>query len=106
VLAVAVVTRYRRRLARWWRATYAVSAITAQYLNFFVLIAQLFLKVPVLKTLAPTQSEPVFTVTQLITLELFAGLAVVAALRFRQSTAVGSSHRESVDSLMSPTYAK
>ena len=43
----------------------------ALYLNFFVLIVQSFQKVPVLKTLAPTQSEPPFAITQLIALAAF-----------------------------------
>jgi hypothetical protein len=106
VLSVAVIARYQGRLAGWWRGTYVVSAVTAQYLNFFVLIVQLFLKVPVLKALAPTQSEPVFVVTQLITLAVFIGLALAAALRFRQGTAIWSSHRASVEDLISATAAK
>src|SRR5262245_30180226 len=57
-LIVAVVARYQRRLLGPWRAAYVLSAVTAQYLNFLVLIVQLYQKVPVLKALAPTQTEP------------------------------------------------
>ena len=106
VLSVAVLARYQRRLAGWWRPTYVVSAVTAQYLNFFVLIVQLFLKVPALKALAPTQSEPVFAVTQLITLGVFVGLAFAAILRFRQGTAMAFSHRASADGLTTATAGK
>ena len=40
--------------------TYHISltAIAAQYFNVFVGIAQAFEKIPLLKSLAPTQSEP------------------------------------------------
>jgi len=82
VLAVAVYARYRRQLGGRWRRTYVISAVTAQYLNFFVLVVQLFLKVPALKALAPTQTEPVFAVAQLVTLATFIGVGVAAAVRF------------------------
>jgi len=42
VLAVAIFARYARRLAGIWRRVYAVTAVIALYLNFFVLIVQLF----------------------------------------------------------------
>jgi hypothetical protein len=60
-----------------------VSAVVALYLNVFVLIAQLFQKVPQLKALAPTQSEPPFAVTQLGVLVLFVLLGIVATIKFR-----------------------
>ncbi len=44
---------------------------------------QLFEKVPDLKALAPTQSEPPFKVTQLIVLVVFVVLAITASIRFR-----------------------
>jgi hypothetical protein len=55
----------------------------ALYLNCFVLVAQLFMKVPALKALAPTQKEPPFLVAQLIVLAVFIGLTILAAKRFR-----------------------
>ena len=57
VLSIAIFSRYRRHLARLWRPTYVVTATLSLYLNVFVLIVQLFMKVPALKSLAPTQSE-------------------------------------------------
>ena|SRR5271157_3540378 len=83
VLAVAIFARYARRLTGIWRRVYVVTAVIALYLNFFVLIVQSFQKVPVLKTLAPTQSEPPFAITQLIALAAFIALGVLAAIRFR-----------------------
>ena len=59
-----------------------VGAVLAQYLNFFVLIVQSFQKIPALKTLAPTQKEPPFAITQLVFLILFIVLGVVAVNKF------------------------
>jgi len=82
VLAFAILARYRYRLAGAWRRTYAVTAVVALYLNVFVLIAQLFMKVPALRALAPTQSEGPFKLSQLAALAIFAALAVRAAMKF------------------------
>lgn len=83
VLAVAIFARYSRHLSGAWRWIYVVTAMLALYLNVFVLIVQLFQKVPALKALAPTQSEPPFQVTQLAALVVFVVLTILAAIRFR-----------------------
>jgi len=54
----------------------------ALYLNIFVLIVQLFTKVPGLKAMAPTQSEAPFKVAQLAVLVLFILLGIFAAKKF------------------------
>ncbi len=82
VLAIAILARYRFRLAGGWRRTYVITAVIALYFNVFVLIVQLFLKVPALKAIAPTQSEPPFQVAQLAALLLFAWLGTRAAIKF------------------------
>jgi hypothetical protein len=87
VLAVAILARYVRHLAGAWRAIYVVSAVVALYLNVFVLVAQLFLKVPALHAMAPTQSEPPFVVTQLLVMALFVVLGSAAVRRSRSLTA-------------------
>jgi hypothetical protein len=79
VLAVALVARY----ARSWPRVYAVAAVTALYLNCFVLVVQLFQKVPALTTLAPTQSEPPFQIAQLVLLLTFLLTAIAVAVRGR-----------------------
>ncbi|MGO4211072.1 hypothetical protein AB4Y89_06195 [Terriglobus sp. 2YAB30_2] len=94
VLAIAILARYVRRLVGAWRWIYAVNAVIATYLNVFVLIAQLFQKVPALKATAPTQSEPPFLVTQLVVMALFVVLGIFAAKRFhteraREAVAIG-----------------
>ena len=60
VLTAAFFARYRFHLAGSWRWIYVVGAVLALYFNVFVLVVQLFLKVPALKALAPTQKEPPF----------------------------------------------
>jgi hypothetical protein len=82
VLAFSVLARYRHRLEGGWRRTYAITAVIALYLNFFVLIVQLFEKVPALKELAPTQTEPPFVIAQSAVLLLFTFLAVRSAMKF------------------------
>jgi hypothetical protein len=83
LLSVAVIALYRGRLAGAWRGTYIINATLALYFNFFVLIVQLFAKVPALKAIAPTQSAPAFGITQLIVMAIFVSLAVLAFKRFR-----------------------
>ena len=87
VLALALLARYGRRLAGGWPRVYAVTAVCALYLNVFVLVAQLFQKVPALKALAPTQSEPPFLIAQVVVLVLFVVLGVRAVKRFRPAAA-------------------
>jgi hypothetical protein len=82
VLAIAIRALYRYRLAGGWRRTYVITSVIALYLNVFVLIVQLFRKVPALEAIAPTQSEPPFQITQLVALVLFAGLAIRASMKF------------------------
>jgi len=87
VLAVALYARYARRLAGAWRRVYAVGATVALYFNFFVLIVQFFQKVPALKALAPTQSEPPFAIAQGVALAAFIALGWLATVRFREQPA-------------------
>ena len=83
VLAVAIIARYVFHLAAAWRGIYVVCAVVALYLNVFVLVVQLFEKVPALRAMAPTQKEPPFLVAQLVVLGLFVALTIIAAKRFR-----------------------
>ena len=83
MLAVAIYARYPRQIKGGWSKVYVIAAMLGQYLNVFVLIVQLFMKVPALKELAPTQTEPPFKITQLVVLIFFVLFTVVAAIRFR-----------------------
>ena len=83
VLAIVIVARYLKHLAGVWLGVYVVGAVLALYLNVFVLLAQLFLRLPALIVAAPTQKEPPFLVTQLIVLALFLWLGRTARRGFR-----------------------
>ena len=79
ILAVAIFARYRRHLHGAWRTAYVISAMLSLYANVFVLVAQAFMKLPLLKPLAPAQ----FVATQLTVVALFFMLIVAAVVRFR-----------------------
>jgi hypothetical protein len=87
VLAVTIPARYVFHLVGPWRRTYVIGAVVALYLNVFVLIAQFFMKIPALKALAPTQSEPPFLVTQVVVMLIFIVLGFLAAKRFHAEAA-------------------
>jgi len=83
VLALAIYALYPRKLAGGWRRTYVITAALAQYFNVFVLVAQLFAKVPALKALAPQQTEPPFAIAQGMVLLAFLVLGYLAVRRFQ-----------------------
>ncbi len=83
VLAIAIFARYPRQLAGNWRWIYVVTAVVALYFNVFVGVVQTFEKIPALKAIAPTQTEPPFKLTQLVVLALFVLLTIIATIRFR-----------------------
>lgn len=82
VLAIAIIARYAFHLSGFWRSVYVIGAGIALYLNVFVLIVQLFRKVPALNALAPTQSEPPFAFAQGAVLVVFVVLVILAVIRF------------------------
>jgi hypothetical protein len=87
ILPVVLWARYGKQLAGAWRRVFVVGAVLLLYLNVFVLIAQLFRRVPALIASAPTQSEPPFVVTQVGTLVLFLWLGRAALKGYSATTA-------------------
>jgi hypothetical protein len=87
VLAITIPARYSFRMAGRWRSIYVVTAVIALYFNCFVLIAQSFLKIPALHTLAPKGNEPPFAIAQGILLVLFIVAGILAVKKFRPDTA-------------------
>jgi hypothetical protein len=83
LLAVAIAARYVFNLAGAWRRVYSATAVPSLWLNVFVLIAQLFMKVPALHPLAPTGSEPPFLIAQTAVMIIFIVLTILAAKNFR-----------------------
>jgi hypothetical protein len=82
LLAVALAALYVFHLAGAWRWVYVATAVTSLYLNCFVLIVQMFQKLPALHALAPNQSEPPFQIAQGLLLAAFIVLGIMAARRF------------------------
>ena len=81
LLAIALIAR-SKQMAGGWRSTYVVTAMMAFYLNTFVLVVQLFEKVPPLHTLAPSQSAAPFKIAQLCVLAVFFIATIAATLKF------------------------
>jgi predicted neutral ceramidase superfamily lipid hydrolase len=86
VIALALAARFAFHYAGAWRWIYAVTMGVAIYLNFFVLVTQLFLKVGFLHALAPhapDNPEPPFLIAQAIVLVIFVWLIWRAVRNFR-----------------------
>jgi hypothetical protein len=88
ILPVVLAARYWKHLRGAWRGAYVVGTALILYLNFFVLIVQLFRRIPALIVAAPKQTEPPFVLTQLLVLGLFAWLGFAAFRRFRPESVV------------------
>jgi hypothetical protein len=83
VLAIALLARYSFHLAGGWRRTFVVTALIGLYLNCFVLVVQLFLKVPALHAMAPNGKEPPFAISQLVLMAIFVWATISAVKRSR-----------------------
>jgi len=90
LLALAILGQYVFKFSGAWRWIYAVTMGVAVYLNFFVLLTQLFLKVPALHALAPNapdNPEPPFLIAQIIVLAIFVFLIWKSVKNFRGAAA-------------------
>jgi len=88
VVLAAVIVAQVKDLAGPWRRIYASGIVAATYFNCFVLVVQLFRRVPDLGALAPTQSEPPFAIAQLLMLASFIWLGVAANAGIRSAVPV------------------
>jgi hypothetical protein len=86
-LAIALAALYVFHVSGVWRWIYAVTAMTAIYLDVFVGVVQAFQKIGFLKVLAPTQSEPPFVVVQIVVLAIFVVLGIGAVKKFHPRAA-------------------
>jgi hypothetical protein len=82
-LALTILARYRQQMRGAWRTVYVIGALISLYFNVFVLVVQLFQKVPALAALAPTQAETPFVVVQAVVLAFFVVTATACLIRFR-----------------------
>ncbi len=71
LLTFTLLGYYKYHLVGRWRAIYVLTAIISLYLNVFVLVVQVFQKIPSLNQFAPKGNEPPFAATQGIVLVLF-----------------------------------
>jgi hypothetical protein len=83
VLAFALLARYALKMSGIWRGIYVITAMVALYFNCFVLLVQLFEKVPALHALAPHGNEAPFKVAQLLLLVVFIILTTSGVKKFR-----------------------
>jgi hypothetical protein len=91
LLAACCYARYAKNMAGAWRTGYVLTAVAALYFNVFVLVVQLFLKVPALHELAPNGNEPPFAVAQAVVLVAFVVAGFKVGRRFHPAVA---EHRE------------
>ncbi len=71
VIPLSMFALYVKHLEGVWKKVFVLTAVTALYFNVFVLIAQLFTKIPSIIVLSPTQQSPLFGATQLVLLVMF-----------------------------------
>ncbi len=83
LIPVAAFALYRKHLDGAWRRVFVIGMVTALYFNVFVLMTQLFRKVPAMIAAAPTQKELPFVLTQLLVLGMFLALGRAANRGFR-----------------------
>jgi hypothetical protein len=91
LLGIAMLAQFTFSFAGAWRWIYAVTLGPAVYLNYFVLVTQLFLKVPALHALAPNapdNPEPPFLIVQTIVLAIFIFLIWKSVRNFRPVASV------------------
>jgi hypothetical protein len=64
-----------------WLQIFRVTAMVALYLNFMLLVSELFKSVPFLGATAPLHSVPLISLTQVVVWNLYVALAIVVATR-------------------------
>jgi hypothetical protein len=76
VIIAMTVANYAFKQNGIWKKFYAIGMVASSYFLAFVLIAQAFLKLPPLKTIAPTGTELPFVIAQLILLAGFIWIGI------------------------------
>ena len=86
ILLAVIGARFRYHLSGVWRWVYVIGTVAALYFNSFVLVVQAFLKIPELRMLAPTGSEPPFAFAQAIVLVFYFVTGALAIKGFRNAS--------------------
>ena len=84
-LTISLDIRIASGLIGRWRAAYVLMLAAALYFDCFAAVVQLFAKIPALKAIAPTQTEPPYLAAQCVVLAIFVVLTYLAAKRFTVS---------------------
>ncbi|MGE0421684.1 MAG: hypothetical protein AB7O88_05450 [Reyranellaceae bacterium] len=88
VILAMLAARYRFRLAGAWRWVWPIGLMLSFYFDCFVLVTQLFTKVPALMRTTPVPGAPggaLFGAVQLVVLAAFVVLTVIAARRYHRA---------------------
>jgi hypothetical protein len=88
VLIAVLLSKQRLGGSRSTRWIYAGGLVASEYLLIFVGVAQAFAKISILKSAAPTQSEPPFAIAQCIVLVAFLVLGILAIRSFKPQSAM------------------
>ena len=87
VIALIVLALVFVAQAKGWRKTYAATLVISAYFLAFVTVAQSFAKIPALKAMAPTQSEPPFAIAQGVLLIAFIAAGFLATRAYGRGPA-------------------
>lgn len=93
MILAMLAARYRFGLAGGWRWVWSIGLMLSFYFDCFVLVTQLFTKVPALMRTAPVPGAPggaLFGAVQFVVLAAFVVLTVVAARRYRRARGVAA----------------
>lgn len=83
VAAMAIPAWRMFYLVGMWSSIFALSIVVILGLDTLVAVAHAFIFMPVLRNLAPTQTESPFLVTEFVVMLVFVVLSVIAVKRFR-----------------------
>jgi hypothetical protein len=98
VLLFPLLGLYVFAMRGWWRPLGISGAVAAFYLNTFMAVVQAFRQIPALRALAPTQSEPLYLITQATLLLLFIAMGVGSIRRCSGDCAIASDESVGLDS--------
>ncbi|GAC1627162.1 MAG: hypothetical protein NVS9B10_15840 [Nevskia sp.] len=91
-LSAAIFARHREQLGGVWRPIYVGGITVSVYFLALVTVVQAFLKLPSLHSLAPTMGSPLFVVSQLAVLFVFAAMGAAAVRGMRRAALTASAH--------------